>query len=44
MSVCSPDAIAGQPCTCAGVGASKACSNHARVRGLNTSSGLIAAA
>ncbi len=38
ISVCLPLAIAGQPCSCAGVGASKAPSNQARVCGLKTSS------
>ena len=31
-------AIAGQPCSCAGVGASNVRSNHSRVFGENTSS------
>src|SRR5258706_3807340 len=35
MSVCWPAAIAAQPPACAGVGASKALSNHARTAGEN---------
>src|SRR5712691_4434741 len=38
MSVCSPEAIAGQPSVWAGVGSANACSNQARVAGLNTPS------
>ncbi len=30
IRVCSPEAIAGQPCACAGVGASKEASNQRR--------------
>src|SRR5882724_6216124 len=41
MSTCSPDAIAGQPSTCAGVGASKARRNQARVAGEKVASGSI---
>ena len=42
ISTCSPDAIAGHACSCAGVGASKAASNQVRVAGLNCSSGTLA--
>ena len=38
MRTLAPLAIAGQPSACAGVGASKTPSNHARVRSPNTSS------
>ena len=38
IRTCSPDAIAGQACSCAAVGASKAPLNHSRVRALKTSS------
>src|SRR5918999_1465609 len=38
ISVCLPLAIAGQPCSCAGVGPSKVRSNHSRVSGLKTES------
>src|ERR671931_614236 len=41
ISVCSPEAIAGQPSSCAGVGPAKAPSNQARVRGLKTSSAAM---
>ena len=41
MSVCSPDAITGQPFVCAGVGASNVRSNQARVASENTLSGSI---
>src|SRR6266545_1181189 len=41
MSTCSPLAIAGQPSSCAGVGASKARSNQARVAGEKTASGSM---
>ena len=41
ISVCLPLAIAGQPSCCAGVGARKAFSNHARVSGEKTASGSI---
>ena len=37
--MCLPLAIAGQPCSCAGVGASNEFSNHARVCGEKTESG-----
>src|SRR5688572_18049053 len=40
MSTCSPPAIAGHACSCAGVGASNAPSNHSRTRGLKVSSGI----
>ena len=40
MSVCLPDAIAGQPRSWAGVGASKVCSNQRRTVGLNGASAL----
>jgi len=36
--VCLPDAIAGQPFACAGVGAVNSRSNQARVSGLKTPS------
>jgi len=39
MSVCSPRAMAGQPCACAAVGASKAERNQSRVAGWNGASG-----
>src|SRR5881628_599118 len=39
MRTCSPVAIAGQACSCTGVGASKARSNHSRTAGVNTESG-----
>jgi hypothetical protein len=38
-STCSPRAIAGHACACAGVGAANASSNHARARGLNADMG-----
>src|ERR1700722_3068537 len=38
-STCSPLAIAGHACACAGVGAAKDDSNQARVAGLNAASG-----
>src|SRR6476619_6753611 len=41
MSVWAPDAMTGQPRSCAGVGASKARSNHERVRSEKTSSAAI---
>src|SRR4051812_7046258 len=41
ISVCSPDAIAGHPCSWAGVGPAKACVNHSRVRSLKSSSADI---
>src|SRR5436305_9357465 len=44
MSVFAPVAITGQPCTCAGVGASKLRSNQARVSELKTSSAPMQAA
>jgi hypothetical protein len=34
--VCLPLAIAGQPCSCAGVGPSNVLSNHSRVSGVKT--------
>jgi uncharacterized protein with PQ loop repeat len=37
ISVCSPRAMAGQPCTCGGVGSGKDVSNHARTAGENVS-------
>src|SRR4051794_40429030 len=42
ISVCAPDAITGQPFSCAGVGASNAASNQARVFWLKTSRGPTA--
>ena len=41
ISVFAPEAIAGQPSACAGVGASNEASNQRRVRSLKASSGLI---
>ena len=38
MRTCPPEAIAGQPCSCAGVGAANAEVNHDRVIGENRSS------
>ena len=38
--MCAPLAITGQPVACAGVGTSNVRSNHARVAGLKTDSGL----
>src|SRR5919198_6082164 len=43
ISVCSPEAIAGQPSFCAGVGSAKAPSNQARVREEKTSSAAMPA-
>jgi hypothetical protein len=43
MRTCPPEAIAGQPSACAGVGAANARSNHALVAGEKTSSGSIEA-
>src|SRR5213595_3232859 len=39
ISVFAPEAITGQPCACAGVGAANVRSNQARVPALNTASG-----
>ena len=41
ISMCSPEAIAGQACSCAAVGRSNAPANHSRVRGLNSSNGIL---
>ncbi len=41
MRTCSPEAIAGQACSWAAVGASKAPVNHSRVRGLKTSRAIV---
>jgi hypothetical protein len=41
MRTWPPAAIAGQPFACAGVGAAKFRSNHARVSGLKTSNGSM---
>src|SRR5215207_8919670 len=41
INTCSPDAIAGQPSSCAGVGRSNAASNQARVSGLKWASASI---
>jgi len=43
ISVCAPEAITGQPRSCAGVGARNAFSNHVRVSGLKTESALTLA-
>ena len=42
--MCSPEAIAGQPASCAGVGAWKARANHSRVAGVKRSSTLTPSA
>src|SRR6266545_4452194 len=44
MRVCLPEAIAGQPCSCAGVGASKVRSNQSRTGWLNRASASMASA
>src|SRR5215217_9611253 len=41
ISTWPPEAIAGHPCSCGGVGASNVRSNHARVAGEKTLSGSI---
>jgi hypothetical protein len=41
ISTCSPVAIAGHACAWAGVGASKARSNHSRTGGVNEESGNL---
>ena len=42
ISTCSPEAIAGQACSCAAVGASNAPVNQSRVRGLKASNDTLA--
>ena len=44
IRTCSPDAIAGHACDCAGVGAVNAALNQSRVRGLNCSRDTVSRA